>query len=326
MRELPGVGAAALAYNHPLEAQWIGGASVDPAAGDGPSPDSSAWFRAVSEGHSAPSESLRRRTRLRRPGTTRNTPGSPSSNEVFGAAATSAADGPRPRAPGGRSRAVVGRRPSDRFEIVEVVRNVRFLGLEKGCRAGLTCRSASFRSEDMKLVVRGTEGAAAVIPRSGGFSMTSTRLWRWRTSTMRRVYNGASAPSRLNMRWTAPVRCRGPRNSPRSASTGCSPDLITLRTRRLESVSLSACPGQVVSVRRWARRRRLAGGGAVLGLAGALAAGLLLRSLLFGVTHDGRGLLHRRACAAAAWWLWPRAACPARRAAGISPMEGLRND
>ena len=89
-------------------------------------------------------------------------------------------------------------------------------------------------------------------------------------------------------------------------------------------LALGAQPGQV---RRMVLREStwLTLAGIVAGVGGALACTRLLRSMLYGVSPDdpvtiAGGMTVRAAVALAATWI------PARRAAGVQPMQALRHE
>ena len=101
--------------------------------------------------------------------------------------------------------------------------------------------------------------------------------------------------------------------------------IVSWRTREIGlRLALGAQRWQIVlSVVR--QSLLLAGGGCILGLAGAIALSRVLRSFLFGVsvldpmTFSAVALLMISVALVAAWY-------PARRAAGVDPMVAMRGD
>ncbi len=321
VRSLPGVASASLAYNHPLEAHWIGSGAAEPvaaASADAPAP---AWFRAVSEDYfRSAGVPLRSGRDFTRTDDSRHPPVA-IVNEAFA----------RANFPDGRA---VGRfLTSDdaaswwgeglptRFEIVGIAGNVRFLGLDKETAPAYYLPVRQFPIEDMKLLVRGTPGIAAL---RQAFHALDPALPLQDVSTMARHYDAALAPSRLNMRLML-VFGGIAVGLAMVGVYGLLSYVVTLRRRELSiRIALGARAPQVLGTV-LAETARLALGGILLGLAGAIALGPLLSRILYGVGASDPASLAGAGLALGVV-MFIASGLPARRAARIAPSEVLKGE
>ncbi len=325
VRALPGVESAALAYDHPLEANWIGGADLEPAPDHRSAPESPSWFRAVSERYFGSIGVSFVAGRDFDAGDDAAHPGVAIVNEAFARRYFRDGTGIGRRLVASDAMQWWGAGLPERFEIIGVVRNVRFLGLDKEAEPAYYLSVRQFPIEDMKLVVRTAGDPAGAIPGIRRvLGALDPALPLANLQTMSRVYDGALAPSRLNMRLMLLFGAAALALAMLGVY-GLLSYLVTLRTREIGvRVALGARPRQVVR-NVLGETARLAAGGAALGLAGSLALAPLLRSLLFGVTATDAVSL---AAAPLLLGLVALAASglPARRAARIDPMTALRTE
>ncbi len=321
VRALPGVASASLAYNHPLEAHWMGSGEAVPGpdepAGDRPP----AWFRAIGEGYFASvgvpileGRDFAATDDLRRPPVALV-------NEAFA----------RANFPGGRA---LGRfiESADavswwdeslptRFEIVGVVQDVLFLGLDKPSSPAYYLSLRQFPIEDVNLVVRGAVEAPAL---ARVLHALDPALPFQKIEALPRLYAEALGPSRLAMRLMLAFGGAAVLLAMLGVY-GLMSYVVTLRRRELSiRIALGARRSQVLETI-LAETGRLAAGGIVLGLAGAVAAKPLISRVLYGVgAADPASLLGAAAALAAVLFL--ASGLPARRAARIAPSEALKGE
>ncbi len=321
VRSLPGVAAASLAYNHPLEAHWIGGGQAEPASGEPADERAPSWFRAVSESYfrsvAVPIVAGRDFT----PTDDSRHPGVAIVNQAF-----VRANFPDGRALGrylDSSDAAMwwGEGLPKRFEIVGVAGDVRFLGLDKETAPAYYLSVRQFPIEDMNLVVQGPPNVPAL---RQALHALDPALPLQRVDTMRRLHDAALAPSRLNMRLML-VFGGIAVGLAMVGVYGLLSYVVALRRRELSiRIALGARPPQVLGTV-LAETGRLALGGIGLGLAGALALGPLLSRILYGVGAADLASLAGSGLALAAV-MFIASGLPARRAARISPSEVLKGE
>jgi predicted permease len=324
VRALPGVESAALAYNHPLEAHWIGGGralGTDTAGTREPAP---AWFRSISEGYFgsvgvpvvegrdfAATDDLFH-------------PPVAIVNEAFA----------RAWFPDGRA---VGRllESSDavswwgdgmpgRFEIVGVSGDVRFLGLDQKPAPAYYLPARQFPIEDMNLLVRGPGPSSLAPALRRTLASLDPALPPPSVSTLGRFRDDALAPPRLQMRLMLAFG---------SVAVGLAmlgvygllSYVVALRRKELSvRIALGARTPQVLSTV-LGESVRLAAAGAVLGVAGALALSPLLSRVLYGVGATDPVSLGAAAVSLLAVTLLA-SGLPARRAVRIAPTEALKGE
>jgi hypothetical protein len=320
------VESASLAYNHPLEAHWIGGgrpAPGDSATGREPAP---AWFRSISEDYFRSAGVALLSGRDFRATDDADHPPVAIVNAAF----------VRENFPDGRA---VGRllETGDavswwgeasglptRFEIVGVAADVRFLGLDKGTAPAYYLPIRQFPLEDMNLLVRGTASAALAPALRSVLHELDPALPLQSVSTLEGLRDSALAPSRLHMRLM--LGFGGVAVGLATLGVyGLLTYVVALRRRELSiRIALGARAGHVLADV-LGESARLAAGGILLGLLAAAALSPLLSRVLFGVAPIDPFSL---GAAAAALLLVSMLASglPARRAARIAPIEALKGE
>ncbi|MDQ6893644.1 MAG: ABC transporter permease [Acidobacteriota bacterium] len=322
----PGIASAALAYNHPLEAHWIGVPKVVGSRNPAPETERFAWFRSVSEGYFSTVGVALRQGRDFTPADDARHPGVAIVNEAFA----------RREFPG---ESPVGKRlvanegsfwwgadaglPGD-FEIVGVTADVRFLGPAKDPEPAYYLPARQFPIPDMKVIIRTGGEPLALLPAVARHVRAldpSQPLGA--PATIAAITDESIAQPRFAMRLMLAFGAAGLALAALGIY-GLLSFVVTLRTREIGvRMALGARAGQVVRLV-VSEVAPLAAGGAVLGVAAALAAGPLLRGLLFGISPwDPVSILAAPAALAAI--ALAAASLPARRAARVDPMVSLRN-
>ncbi len=325
VRSLPEVEAASLAYNHPLEAHWIGGGRVvsgdGPGAGSEPSP---AWFRSVSEDYfrSVGVPLLAGRDFAASDDLTH--PAVAIVNEAF-----VRANFPDGRALGrlvesGDAASWWGEGMPTRFEIVGVSADVHFLGLDQPTAPAYYLPARQFPIEDMNLLVRGPNAAALAPALRRAVAEIDSGIALQSLSTLSTFRDEALAPSRLAMRLMVVFGSVAVALAMLGVY-GLLSYVVALRRKELSiRIALGARTPQVLSTV-LGESARLAAGGGLLGVAGALALSPLLSRVLFGVAATDLGSLLAAALALFVVTLLA-SGLPARRAARIAPTEALKGD
>jgi predicted permease len=325
VRALPGVESASLAYNHPLEAHWMGGGRLagaeTRAAGGDPAP---AWFRSVSEDYF-------------------RSVGVPLVEGRDFAATDDLSHPPvaivnsafvRERIPDGRplGRILESGDPSawwgdglpNRFEIVGVSADVRFLGLDQKPAPAYYLSVRQFPLEDMNLLVRGSSPAALAPALRRSLAELDPGIPFQSVSTLSRFRDDALAPARLNMRMM--VAFGGVAAGLAMLGVyGLLSYVVALRRKELSiRIALGAGTPRILSAV-LGESAVLAAGGALLGVAGALALSPLLSRVLYGVRGADAASL---GAAALSLFLVTLLASglPARRAARIAPTEAMKGE
>jgi predicted permease len=324
-RSFPGVASAALAYNHPLEAHWMGGGRV---AGEatGASASPPAWFRSVSEDYFRSAGVRLVAGRDFSATDDLSHPPVAIVNEAF----------VRERFPDGRA---VGRflETADavswwgedqglptRFEIVGVAADVRFLGLDQKSAPAYYLSVRQFPIEDMHLLVRGSSPAALAPTLRRALAELDPGIPLQGVSTLGGFRDDALAPARLHMRLMLAFG---------SAAVGLAmlgvygllSYVVALRRKELSiRIALGARTPQVLAaVLR--ESAGLAAGGALIGVAGALVLSPLLSRVLYGVAAADPVSLAGAGLALVLVSLLA-SGVPARRAARIAPTEALKGE
>ncbi len=325
VRAFPGVDSAALAYNHPLEAHWMGGGRVvgedTDASGQGP-----AWLRSVSEDYF---RSVGVRLVAGRDFAATDDLSHPPVaivNEAF----------VRERVPDGRA---LGRflETGDavswwgedqgmpgRFEIVGVAADVRFLGLDQKSAPAYYLPVRQFPIEDMNLLVRGSSPAALAPALRRLLAELDPGLPLQGIATLGRFRDDALAPARLNMRLML-VFGGVAVGLAMLGVYGLLSYVVALRRKELSiRIALGARTPQVFSAV-LGESARLAAGGALIGVAGALVLSPLLSRVLYGVAATDPASLAAAALALVLVTLLA-SGLPARRASRIAPTEALKGE
>jgi len=326
VRTLPEVEAAALAYNHPLEAHWIGGGQVvgaERTSGREPAP---AWFRSVSEDYfrsvGVPIVGGRDFTAsddLAHPAVAIVNQAFVRENFPDGRALGRHLESSDPASWWGQAEGMPAR-----FEIVGVSADVRFLGLDKAPAPAYYLPIRQFPIEDMNLLVRGPNAAALAPALRRIVGELDPAIPLQGVATLSRLRDAALAPSRLHMRLML-VFGGVAVGLAMLGVYGLLSYVVALRRRELSiRIALGARTPQVLSTV-LGETARLAAGGALLGVAGALAMSPLLSGVLFGVAPTDPGSL---GAAAGALFLVTLVASglPARRAVRIAPTESLKGE
>jgi putative ABC transport system permease protein len=322
VRNLPGVRSAAIAYNHPLEAHWIGGLRPEGGQASREEPVS-AWFRAVGEDYFASigapilaGRDFTRKDDTRQPGVAivneslarRYFPGGSPIGRSFEA-----------------QDAVMwwGEGLPTRFEIVGVVRDVRFLGPARDAAPAYYLPARQFPLPDMKLVVRTAADPLVLLP---GIRYAVRALDAGQpigaVRTLSGIESDAVAEPRLNMRLMIGFGSVGLALAA-VGIYGLLAFVVTMRRREIAiRMALGARPHEVSGLV-FGETLRLTAAGLAAGLAGALALGPLLRRILFGIdAADPIALLAAPlllGAVALAATLWP-----ALRAARVDPVLALK--
>ena len=325
VRSLPGVAAAGLAYNHPLEAHWIADARIDGSGAGASEPETSAWFRAISEGYfrsaGVPLETGRDFTAR----DDRDHPPVAIVNETF---ARRFAKG---ESPVGRylvsnaARSWWGKEFPTRFEIVGVVKDVRFLGLQKEPEPAFYLSIRQFPLTELKVVVRSTGDPRSAIPALRRILQESSPTQPvGRIATLAELYERALGQPRVNTRLMVLFGGTG-LGLAMLGIYGLLSFIVAGRRREIGiRIALGARSRQVIRAV-VGEVSGLAIIGCLAGLAAARALVPLFKSLLFGAS----------AADPAAWAAAPAALLavallaswlPAHRATRIDPMETLKSE
>ena len=131
IRSLPGVVAAGLAYNHPLEAHWNSPARIEGSGAGESGPEATPWFRAISEGYFRAAGVPLAAGRDFAATDDSGHPPVAIVNESFARRYSPGASPVGRILAANAARFWWGERFPERFEIVGVARDVRFLGLQK---------------------------------------------------------------------------------------------------------------------------------------------------------------------------------------------------
>jgi putative ABC transport system permease protein len=323
LESLSAVEATGLTYDHPLDSNWIDGFAIDGASATEESLD--AALRIVS-----PEYFLTMRTEILRgrPFTDLDDadhPGAVIVNEAFVRRYFAPADPLGKRLVTTTPRGFWDESLPSLFEIVGVVENVRFLGPSIAPEPAFYLPAAQFPVQEMMVAVRVRGDPAAFASR------LREEVWAVdpdiplsNVTTMNRLLSEALAQPRFN----AFVLGFFGTTALALAALGIYGVLSTTVAQRTHEIgirmALGARSAEVVRmVVRQGMRWTLAG--LVLGLAGALAATPVFRSLLFGVgpTDPGTYALVGAFLASVALFA---SYVPARRASRVEPLSALRHE
>jgi len=327
LKSEPGVASAALAYNHPLEAHWIGVPTIVGSRNPAPEKERFAWFRSVSEGYFSTVGVAMRQGRDFTPADDARHPGVAIVNEAFARREFRGESPVGKRLLAGEGRFWWGAESGlpNEFEIVGVAADVRFLGPAKEAEPAYYLPARQFPIPEMKVLVRTGGNPLALLPAiARRVRALDPAQPLGAPATMAAISDESIAQPRFAMRLMVAFGACGLALAALGIY-GLLSFVVTLRTREIGvRMALGARAAQVVRLV-LGEVAPLAAGGAVVGVAGALAAGPLLRSLLFGVSPwdpisvvAAPALLGAVALAAAS--------LPARRAARVDPMVSLRNE
>jgi len=325
VRQLPGVESAALAYDHPLEANWIDSFSIENRPGPAPGARPSAWLRIVSAGYfrTAGVALLRGREFSAQDDTQH--PGAVIINEAFAAQYFPHED------PLGKRLSITtpsgfwGQQIPASFEIVGVAGNVKFLGLNADSAPAYYLPDKQFPQQSMSLLARtsGDPLALTAALRQAVLSVDSAQPIA-AIRTLESLMAAQTARPRFN---TVLMGLFGA-VALALAMLGVFGLMSYQVTQQAGAfglrMALGARPGDILQlVIRQGLKPVMAGAG--VGLLGAFALSRLMTALLFGVgaadppTYVGVALLLTGVALLACW-------IPARRAAKVDPMIALRRE
>ncbi|MFH1572916.1 MAG: ABC transporter permease [Acidobacteriota bacterium] len=322
-RALPGVEAAAIAYDHPLQTAWLDGFAIEGEAAPNPDLAYSEAFRPVSAGffRALGIDLIRGRTFTDRDGIGR--PGIVIINQAFARTYFPDSD------PMGRSlrigtpRRYWGDPAPESFEIVGIVRDIRARGLALAAEPAFYIPASQFPLQSMSLFLStggspvnlGTAVRSAVLSLDGAQPVT-------RVETIEQVLDGQVARPRFN------VILMGLFSLLSLALVlvgiyGLLACLVANSTREIGlRLALGASPGRLL-LRVAGRGLGLVGAGIAIGLPAAAALMRFLSSELYGVASTDPVVfilvpaLIASIAFIACWY-------PARRAARVDPMTALR--
>ncbi|HSF16098.1 MAG TPA: ABC transporter permease [Vicinamibacteria bacterium] len=322
LRRLPAVSEAALAYDHPLESNWIDSFRI--VGGSQMEESFAATLRIVSPGYFRALGIELRQGREFAEIDDAEHPGAVIVNEAF---VRRYFEGSRAigRSLYSSTPSFVGNDLPDTFEIVGVVENVRFLGPRSEPEPAFYLSAAQFPVTEMLLAIR-TEtdplGLAAGI--RGEIWAIDPNLPVSNVTTMERYVAEALAQPRF----TATVLSFFGVAALALAGLGLYGVLAFTVARRTSEIgirmALGARANDVIAMV-VGQGLRLTTVGLILGLAGALVTSRVLSGLLFGVrgtdvTTFGAAVVFLGLVAAGASYV------PARRAARVEPLRALRYD
>ena len=318
-----GVRAAALAYDHPLEANWSEAPTL---VGEVTRPEDrrDAELRIVSPGYFAALGVDVIDGRALVAGDRLGAPGAAVINEVFARELGGPVLGRRIRT--GTPQAVAGPTAPAEFEIVGVVRNERFRGLEQPSQAAFYLSTRQFPQTDLSILARSSAGdALELATRVRAAVRTVDRAITFdQPTTLDRIL----AEQLVARRMTTGVIGGLAGAALALAALGLYGLLTVLVAARRRDIGVRLALG--ASPQRVARdvlgeSLRNAVGGAVLGLLLALVAGRLVRGLLVDVTPADPWTLGTVAATLVAVAALA-AVGPAWRAASVNPIGVLRGD
>lgn len=324
LRGLPGVTAGAIAYDSPLESNWIDSFTIEGKA-DSERRDGSAHLAIVSPGYF---ETLDVGLLDGRPIDGRDSGGSSGAVVVSGDFAARFFPGESALGHWLRLGSVSGMRGAgapERFQIVGVADNVRSLGLAKGSEPTYYISSDQFPQRDMSILLRVAGDGLTLLPsvRSEVRRFDDSIALLEPTTLVRRLEAKVAQP-RFNMLTLAGFALLALVLTA-AGLYGLLSYSVARRTLEIGvRLAVGARPEQVRDLIVGEGLRLVAIGGAI-GLVMALVAGRLMAALLFGVSPaDAASLLAGTtallAVGAAA------AIIPARRASNVAPGRALRAD
>ncbi len=324
IQNLPGVRSAAIAYDHPLQSNWVDGFSIEgrPAS---QLPDTSAHFNPVSHDYFRTIGTPIVRGREFTQQDDQDHPGVMIINETFARRffpneeAVGKRIQPNPPARIWQNQRFVS------FEIVGIARDVRSGGLKADPEPTYYVPASQSPLPDMSILVR-TQGdpTALVSPlRNAVLSIDSNQPIAT-ISTLEQIVNDNIAQPRLNMLLMVLFACL----ALLLASVGVYGLLSFAVAQRAQEIGIRMALGaQVSDVLKLVIKHGmvLVFVGELIGLAGALVFTRLMSGLLFGVKSTDAATF---AVVLAGLALVALVACyiPARRAAKVDPLVALRNE
>ena len=323
LRGLPGVTAGAVAYDSPLESNWIDSFAIEGEADS--ERDHSAHLAIVSPGYF---ETLNVRLLSGRPIDERDSFGSSGAVVVSRAFATRYFRGKE--AVGhwlrlGSVSGMGGAAAPVRFQIVGVADDVHSLGPAKASEPAYYVPANQFPQRDMSVLLRVEGDPVALLPSvRGEVRRFDDQIALLEPTTLVRTLDSKVAQPRFNM-----LALAGFASLALALTTvglyGLLSYSVARRTREIGvRLALGARPDQVRGLIVGEGLRLVALGGAI-GLIAALGAGQLIASLLYGVAPRdaasfATGAMTLLVVGAVAAWI------PARRAAKVGPGVALRAD
>ncbi|HET9479555.1 MAG TPA: ABC transporter permease, partial [Pyrinomonadaceae bacterium] len=320
---LPGVASATIAYDHPLQSNWVDSFEIEGSVAPADSQSQSANFIPVGPNYF---ETVRAQIVRGRPFTPQDDadhPGAAIVNEAFVRHYFPNEDplGRRLRpSPPGR---IWENQRLTSFEVVGVVRDVKFDGLAAGSEPAYYLPASQAPLNDMTMLVRTTSDPRTVIPalRQAVWSIDPNQPIS-NVNTLEQIVSDSIAQPRLNMLL---MMLFGGLALLLSA-VGIYGLLSYAVTQRTQELGIRMALGaNVADVLKLVLRQGmfLALIGEAIGLAGAFALTRLMRGLLFGVTPTDTTIF---AAVVVVLSLTALLACylPARRATKVDPLVALR--
>ncbi|MBK9316991.1 MAG: ABC transporter permease [Acidobacteria bacterium] len=324
VRALPGVKSVALAYDHPLEANWIDSFSIEGRESPGSGEQLSAWLGIASEGYF---QSMGIGMLMGREFTSQDNAGHPGAMVVNQAFASRFFRDQNPlgkRIRLGTPSAFWGDEVPSSFEIVGVARDVKFLGLQSASEPAYYIPAKQFPQNSMDLIVRTAGDPVDLISvlRKVVLAVDPDQPIA-AVSTLDSLMSEQVAQQRFNMfliglfgitaLLLATIGIFSLVSYQVTARTDELGIRIALGARRNDIMVLIIRHGLILAIT-----------GVVIGLAGALALGRWFQSLLYGVSATDPVIYSTVALFLGATAI---VACliPARRATRVDPMIALRN-
>ena len=324
VRALPGVKSVALAYDHPLEANWIDSFSIEGRESPGSGDQLSAWLGIASEGYF---RSMGIGMLMGREFTSQDNAGQPGAMVVNQAFARRFFRDQNPlgkRIRLGTPSAFWGDEVPSSFEIVGVARDVKFLGLQSASEPAYYIPAKQFPQNSMDLIVRTAGDPVDLISVLRKVVLAVDQYQPIAAvSTLDSLMSEQVAQQRFNMfliglfgitaLLLATIGIFSLVSYQVTARTGELGIRIALGARRKDIMVLVIRHGLILAIT-----------GVVIGLAGALALGRWFQSLLYGVSATDPVIYSTVALFLGATAI---VACliPARRATRVDPMIALRN-
>lgn len=324
VRALPGVKSVALAYDHPLEANWIDSFSIEGRESPGSGEQLSAWLGIASEGYF---QSMGIGMLMGREFTSQDNAGQPGAMVVNQAFARRFFRDQNPlgkRIRLGTPSAFWGDEVPSSFEIVGVARDVKFLGLQSASEPAYYIPAKQFPQNSMDLIVRTAGDPVDLISVLRKVVLAVDQYQPIAAvSTLDSLMSEQVAQQRFNMfliglfgitaLLLATIGIFSLVSYQVTARTGELGIRIALGARRKDIMVLVIRHGLILAIT-----------GVVIGLAGALALGRWFQSLLYGVSATDPVIYLTVALFLGATAI---VACliPARRATRVDPMIALRN-
>jgi putative ABC transport system permease protein len=320
---LPGVQSSAVAYDHPLQTNWIDSFEIEGRVTSPDSRDLSANFNPIGPDYFVTVGAPMVKGRQFTPQDDQDHPGVVIVNEAFVRHYFANEEplgrrikiGPPPRIWRGQR--------FDSFEIVGVVRDVKSAGLDANTEPTYYVPATQAPLQDMSLLVRTSTEPTSIVPalRQAVWSIDPNQPIS-NVNTLEQIVSDSIAKPRLNMTLMALFGAL----AMILAAVGIYGLLSYTVTQRTQEMGIRMALGaQVGDVMRLVLKQGMALAiiGQAIGVVGALALTRLIRSLLFGVTPTDFTIF---VAVVAVLTTIALLACylPARRATKVDPLKALR--